>query len=111
MFTTLMLIAAWRVSMVIFMIFFWLELAFIFLTIGALAPNAGCPKAGGWLGLITAFIAWYGSAAVLINSTYGRSIFPVGPHHPQRPKAYARPRTPAMGYMTPNPEMDGSAEH
>ena len=97
--------------MVIFQIFFWLELAFIFLTIGALAPNLGCTKAGGWLGLISAFLAWYGSAAVLINSTYGRSMFPVGPRHPQRPKKEARQRTSDQGYMTPNPKGEGSAEH
>ena len=35
-------------------------------------------KAGGAFGIFTAIIAWYGSAAVVINSTWGRTMLPVG---------------------------------
>jgi hypothetical protein len=35
-------------------------------------------KAGGAFGIMTAIIAWYGSAAVVINSTWGRTLLPVG---------------------------------
>ncbi|CAF3251100.1 unnamed protein product, partial [Rotaria sp. Silwood2] len=27
---------------------------------------------------VTAFVAWYGSAAVMINTTFGRNILPLG---------------------------------
>lgn len=46
-----MMVASWRVSVTLFAVFVVLELAFLFLTIGALAPNLACTKAGGWFGL------------------------------------------------------------
>jgi succinate-acetate transporter protein len=35
-------------------------------------------RVGGWFGLADALIAWYGSAAVVINSSWGRKLLPVG---------------------------------
>jgi len=77
-FTTYMFFASMRVSKVVCLLFFFLTITFLLLTIGALGVNAHCTKAGGWFGLITAFIAWYGSAAVSVNSTWGRTVMPVG---------------------------------
>jgi len=88
-FTTYMLIAAWRVSMVIFVLFAVLEITFIFLTVGALVPNETCTIVGGFLGLVTAGIAWYGSAAVVINSTYNKAIFPIGVNKNDEGKNYS----------------------
>ena len=34
---------------------------------------------GGYLGLLTALAAWYGSAAVVTNATWGRVVLPVAP--------------------------------
>jgi hypothetical protein len=36
-------------------------------------------KIGGWLGIITALLAWYASAAGVINETHGKVVLPVGP--------------------------------
>jgi succinate-acetate transporter protein len=33
----------------------------------------------GYLGIITALAAWYGSAAVAVNATWGRTVLPVLP--------------------------------
>jgi succinate-acetate transporter protein len=36
-------------------------------------------KIGGWLGIVTALLAWYASAAGVINETHGKVVLPVGP--------------------------------
>ncbi|TPX66463.1 hypothetical protein SpCBS45565_g04421 [Spizellomyces sp. 'palustris'] len=77
-FTVYMTFAAYRVSKAVLSVFFFLSITFLLLTIGALAPSAGTTRAGGWFGLITAFCAWYSSAAVVINTAHGREVLPVG---------------------------------
>jgi len=77
-FTVYMFFASLRVSKVVTLVFFFLVFAFLLLAIGAFSGNAGCSKAGGWIGIICALCAWYGSAAVVINSTWNRTVFPVG---------------------------------
>jgi succinate-acetate transporter protein len=34
---------------------------------------------GGYFGIITALIAWYASAATVINSTFKKVVLPLGP--------------------------------
>jgi len=77
-FTVYMFIASLKTSRVITCVFFFLSITFLLLTIGAFANNTHCTQAGGWFGLITALFAWYGSAAVVINSTWERTVLPVG---------------------------------
>lgn len=48
----------------------------------------GFKKAGGALGIITAALAWYGSAASVINATWDRELLPLGLW--VRPKAKVR---------------------
>ena len=36
-------------------------------------------KIGGWIGVVTALLAWYASAAGVINETHGKVVLPVGP--------------------------------
>lgn len=78
-FTAYMTIAAWRVSMGVFAVFVALTLTFIALFIGAFAGSAAMTMLGGWLGLVTALIAWYCSLAVVANFTFKRVLLPVGP--------------------------------
>jgi len=78
-FTAYMTIAAWRVSMGVFGVFVFLTLTFIALFLGAFAGAAGLTVLGGWLGIVTALLAWYCSLAVVANSTYKRTVLPVGP--------------------------------
>ena len=78
-FTAYMLIASIRVSGAVAAVFATLTLTFLALTIGALGTSTGWTHLGGWLGLITAVVAWYTSMAGVTNSTWGRTVFPTFP--------------------------------
>jgi succinate-acetate transporter protein len=77
-FTLYMTIASFRVSLVLAVLFSVLSVTFVLLCIGDFAEAPNVTKAGGAFGIMTAIIAWYGSAAVVINSTWGRTLLPVG---------------------------------
>jgi succinate-acetate transporter protein len=49
------------------------------LGIGNVGANADVIKAGGYIGIVTAIAAWYASFAVVVNSTFGRTVMPVVP--------------------------------
>jgi succinate-acetate transporter protein len=73
-------VAASRVSMAVFSVFVVLSVTFILLTIGNWgAGHANIVKIGGWTGLLTAALAWYASAAGVINDTHKKVVLPVGP--------------------------------
>lgn len=78
-FTTYMLIASLKTNGVVVGVFFFLALTYLFLTIGAFGSDDAMTKVGGWLGLVTAVIAWYGSFAVVTNATWKRTILPTWP--------------------------------
>jgi succinate-acetate transporter protein len=46
---------------------------------GGHAATNGTIKLGGWVGIITAIVAWYASFASVINATFGRVVAPVMP--------------------------------
>ena len=87
-FNLYMLIIATQVNMAVFLVFLTLELTEIFLFLGnlttkvpALPPDPTSSKLiviGGWIGVITAFVAWYTSAAGVLNGIKGRPALPVG---------------------------------
>lgn len=77
-FTAFMTIAAIKSSRIVLLVFIVLTLTFLFLTIGAFSGIAVVTQIGGILGLVTAVLAWYGSAASVINSTWKRTVLPVG---------------------------------
>jgi len=74
--------------MAVFLVFLTLELTEIFLFLGnfatktpALPPDptgSGLIVVGGYIGIITALVAWYTSAAGVINGLKGGVVFPVG---------------------------------
>jgi len=82
-FTTYMFVASTRVSGAVMAVFGALALTFFALSIGAFVEGANPPdgwtKLGGWLGLITAALAWYASFAAVTNSTYKRTVLPTFP--------------------------------
>jgi succinate-acetate transporter protein len=78
-FTFYMLVASLRVSAAVMAVFLALALTFLCLCIGAYADSTGWTKLGGWLGLITAVLAWYASFAGVTNSTFRRVVLPVIP--------------------------------
>jgi succinate-acetate transporter protein len=78
-FTTLMVIAALRTTLVLAVLFAILAVVFFLLSFGALASNPGLTKVGGILGLATAAVAWYLCLAGVMASTFGRPILPNPP--------------------------------
>jgi succinate-acetate transporter protein len=88
-FNTYMLIISTQVNIAVFLVFLTLELTEIFLFIGnfttkkaALPPflayDPALIKVGGIIGVITALVAWYTSAAGVLNGHLGRVVAPVG---------------------------------
>jgi uncharacterized protein len=78
-FNTYMLIFASQLNLAVFLVFLTLELTEIFLFWGILGGNSTLVKVGGVVGIVTAFVAWYTSAAGVINGMKGgRQVLPVG---------------------------------
>ncbi len=77
-FNTYMLIWSTQLNTAVFLVFLTLELTEIVLFIGGFAGSTGIIKVGGWIGIITALVAWYTSAAGVISGMAGRAVLPVG---------------------------------
>ena len=85
-FNTYMLIASVQVNTAVFGVFLTLEITEILLVIGFFnASHNPSPTynnfwlhAGGWAGIATAAVAWYTSAAGVMNGVSGRVMLPVG---------------------------------
>ena len=79
-FTLYMWFASFRVNVAVNLVFLTLWVAYLLLGIGML--GAGHPtitKIGGWVTVACAVIAWYTSAAIVINGTLKRVVLPVIP--------------------------------
>ena len=81
-FNTYMLLWSTRVNGAVFAVFLTLEITEILLCIGFFVLTSGggdgFVKAGGWFGLLTAAVAWYASAAGVVNSMSPSPVLPVG---------------------------------
>ncbi len=80
-FNTYMLFWSTRLNMSVFLVFLTLEITEILLFIGFFNGNkagSGLVGLGGWVGVLTAIVAWYASAAVVANSMRAKPILPVG---------------------------------
>jgi succinate-acetate transporter protein len=82
-FNTYMLLWSTQVSVAVFLVFLTLEATEILLVIGNFDAahgnaNSGWIHLGGWVGIATAGVAWYTSAAGVINGMTGRIVLPVG---------------------------------
>ena len=76
-FTTILLILTLRSTVMFFMLFFTLDLAFLMLACGAYAVDNGnlgaaeqLNKAGGGFGMLAAFLAWYNAFAGMADTRY-----------------------------------------
>jgi hypothetical protein len=78
-FTAYMIVPAMRTNLVVLAVFVALALTFLFLCIGALGGSNNMTKVGGWIGLITAVLAWYSSFAGVTNATWKRTVLPIWP--------------------------------
>jgi succinate-acetate transporter protein len=75
---TYLLILSTQVSMAVFLVFLTLEATEIILFIGLFGNSTGTVKFGGYVGLVTALVAFYTSAAGISNGLAGKLRFPVG---------------------------------
>ena len=81
-FNTYMMLWSLRVNVAVFGVFLTLEITELLLTIGNFRlAHGGTPwilHAGGWAGIVTAGVAWYTSAAGVVNGMSPRPVLPVG---------------------------------
>ncbi len=81
-FNTYMMLWSLRVNLAVFGVFLTLEITEIVLAIGAFnlahGGSATITHWGGWIGIVTAAVAWYTSAAGVVNSMAPRAVVPVG---------------------------------
>ncbi|MGC9529598.1 MAG: acetate uptake transporter [Candidatus Bipolaricaulaceae bacterium] len=75
-FTGYATIASLKLPKAITWIFITLTILFFLLGIGEFVPVFR--TIGGYEGIACALIAWYASAAILINTVHGRTVLPVG---------------------------------
>jgi succinate-acetate transporter protein len=78
-FTAIMLIGTLRSNYALIGVFFFLFLTFLALTIGALGASSTFTVIGGWLGIVTAIVAWYTALAGLLTTVKAPFLLPVGP--------------------------------
>ncbi|KAF7958578.1 hypothetical protein EAE96_002118 [Botrytis aclada] len=94
-FTTVLLICTLRSTVAFFLLFFFLDLAFLCLGIGHLRANAegvalsGALNAGGYFGIFAAFMAWYNALAGLADDSNSFFVIPVA-HFPWSVKGRER---------------------
>jgi uncharacterized protein len=77
-FNTYMMLWALAVNWAVFAVFLTLEATEIILFAGNFAASTGTIKLGGYIGVLTALVAWYTSAAGVFNGMRGRAVIPVG---------------------------------
>ena len=80
-FTVYMLIGSFRTSKVLAATFSVLMRDLPAADVRQVQPRhaRGLTEWGGYLGIVTAFLAWYTSAAGLLNGMYGRTVAPTFP--------------------------------
>ena len=77
-----MLLWSTRVNVAVFLVFLTLQMTEVLLVIGffrdAHGDGAYMVHVGGWMGIITAAVAWYASAAGVVNGMSPEPVVPVG---------------------------------
>jgi len=75
-FTAYATIASFKLPKAVTWVFITLTILFFLLAIGEFVPVVH--TIAGYEGILCSLIAWYASAAILINTTHGRTILPIG---------------------------------
>lgn len=78
-FTTIMFVASFRTTAGLVLLFALLTATFYFLGFGNLNTQTGVVKIGGYLGIVTAGVAWYCALAGVVSSTFGKPLLPNPP--------------------------------
>lgn len=77
-FTFYMWIGSLALNRAVMLIFLALWITFALLGFGALFGQPALHMLGGYMGLVTAALAFYLAAADVINETHGRTVLPIG---------------------------------
>src|ERR1700744_2350782 len=77
-FNTYMLLISAQTTSAVFAVFLTLEITEVILFIGFFTGSSGTSKLGGYIGLVTALVAWYTSAAGGAKGLGGPLTLPVG---------------------------------
>lgn len=78
-FTLYMWVGTFKLNWALWWIFLTLWITYFLLGIGGLAGVPALGRAGGGLGVICGVIAMYTSFAIVTNSTFNRTVLPLGP--------------------------------
>lgn len=88
-FTGYMLIGSLKVSRAIFGLFLLLELTLLLAFVSYFAQSIRCRRSAAWVGIFTAGLAWYASAATVINASWRQNLVPTIPYvHAQQGDPY-----------------------
>lgn len=79
-FTFFMTVAAYKISVALFITFALVELTLVLLCAGNFEDDEDTIKAGGWVGILLAFAAWYCASAFVINGTWKQDLIPLWPY-------------------------------
>jgi len=60
------------------LVFLTLWITFFLLGFGDLLSAPGLSRAGGWMGLVCGLLAMYTSFAIVVNSTFCKTVLPLG---------------------------------
>ncbi len=81
-FTGIMLIGTFRVNGALILVFAALFITFLLLALGALNASKSMTQLGGYLGIVTAILAWYTALAGILSGVSGGKwnlpVFPMG---------------------------------
>ncbi|HEX4723997.1 MAG TPA: acetate uptake transporter [Pseudonocardiaceae bacterium] len=70
-------LAAARVGVVMLVLFALLTVTFLVLAIASYQSSVHTQAIGGWLGVVTSIVAFYASAATLVNDIWKRNVLPM----------------------------------
>ncbi len=77
-FTLYMWVGTFRINKALWWVFLTLWVTFFLLGFGALGGLHGLTVTGGWVGILCGLLAAYTSFAIVINTTFGRTVLPIG---------------------------------
>jgi succinate-acetate transporter protein len=77
--TGLLFLASFKQPVAVTLVFLALTVTFVLLGIGNSGASTNTIHAGGWAGIVTAGLALYTAAALVMHHQYGRYVFPIFP--------------------------------
>jgi succinate-acetate transporter protein len=87
--TFLFLISSLRISIGMILLFFFWDLAYLLWMASNFTDRTGVSKAGGAMGIVTAFVAWYCGTAQLLSRENSFFTLPIGNFNRNRSRAPA----------------------